>query len=189
MKLALTLPLWGAVALGLMAPTAEAAKGVKKAGMHTVRGRVMSVQRQVGAATFVVKTAHRHKKVGAAVNPQLAGAVRGGQMFQVLPATRFQAVSGSARAPASFASLRQGALVKVRAQGQFARQVQIVVPNRYAGSVTRHRHNRARFAGMPSTPGLNANTGLPTTLTSAIARNSNKNHARHAAGHGKSKRK
>jgi hypothetical protein len=168
--------------------TAEAAKGVKKTGLYTVYGRVMRVQRGNGSGRFLVTTAYHHKKAAAAANLAGGAAARPRErVFLVGPATQFIAVRGPTSIPASFASLRQGERVRVRAQGQQAAIVQIFPQHNHPGTMQRHRNVRARRTTVGSAATAQASM-LP--VTPAISRRTaNAAHLKPASAHRQSRRK
>lgn len=132
--------------------TAEAAKGVKKAAAadtpRTVAGEVLRVTHHNGGASFHVRTAYHHKKLGMPNQGAVAGGqVQGqaqpqGQMqhhgheFNVTAATHFEHANGT---PATLAALHQGERVRVQAVGHQASNVQIISHQRMRGTFNRSR--------------------------------------------------
>lgn len=111
-----------------------------QAGQRLVQGYVSYVGRAGGNLVFRVRSAMRNNA------PAANGAIarNGAQVFQVLPATRFEAVANGNRVPASFAALRTGQGVLVAAQGQQATAVRIYPAGRYARRSRSHGHRGAR---------------------------------------------
>jgi hypothetical protein len=137
------------------AATAEAAKGVKKAGAangqhRTLTGIVQNITpNQTGYGTFRLRTAYHHKKMGlnnAALNGANANAAAGngangnGQNgiheLTVGTNTRFEFYNGTMALPTV---LKNGQHVRVRTTGQQAEIVQVMNHQRSLGSFSRHR--------------------------------------------------
>jgi hypothetical protein len=141
--------------------TAKSAHLIQQQAPRTTHGWVLSVQHGKGQATFRIRTAAGNNNFGAAVNLVGVAAAPSVQKFTVGPGTQFDAVHGVNRMPASFASLRAGQRIAVRAQGQQAIGVRIFASNQFAGPVRQGRYIGPRHAlripgGNQATQGLAA---------------------------------
>ena len=124
----------------------NAAGNAQANAQRTISGVVLGVTHKNGGASFHLRTAQHHKKMGA-VNPAagagggVAGGNHHGHQFNVTAATHFGRQNG---APASLASLHQGERVRVQAAGHQAMNVLILSQHRTRGSFTRHRASTYR---------------------------------------------
>ncbi len=112
----------GGLILGVavIAPQAQAAKGVKKKGDHWVHGTVIHVEHRVGEVT--VKVHHAKKKVAV-----IAGhpAVTHQDRFLVTQQTQLFVKQGQVEQPTTFLAVRVGEHVSILAKGHHAEKVVI----------------------------------------------------------------
>jgi hypothetical protein len=180
-----------ALSVAATGATTASAQVINRAAQRNVSGRVMGVQ----GGRFMITTSNRQAQAAMAAN-LVGGAMplAGGQMFQVGPATRFIAVNGSMRMPVTAAALRPGERVRVRAVGQQAMVVQILMPQNYAGVVPRYRHAHVRRTGTRNQTTAPPAAIAPTTVAQptaqqATARSTTQSaHAHQLASHAHHKR-